>query len=314
MTKYILKRVLMAVITLFVVICITFFLMNAVPGSPWLSEKTPPQATIDALNEKYGLDQPVIVQLGKYLGNILHGDFGNSIKMQKDRPVLEIITAMFPVSATIGIIAILWAILVGVPLGCLAAYKRGTWVDSLLRVICTIGISMPGFVVATILLYLLAGGIPEWKIFPTIFDPTTWTSYVLPCAALGFYPMCYLSRQTRTAMLDSINQEYIKTARAKGLKNKKIIFKHALRNALIPVITYLGPQIAFTLCGGFVVETVFSIPGLGRYFVSSIQNRDYPIIMGTTIFLAAFIIVMNLVVDLLYKLVDPRINLSKGGN
>lgn len=313
MAKYILKRVLMAVITLFVVICLTFFLMNAIPGNPWLSEKTPPQATIDALNEKYGLDQPVIVQLGKYLANIVHGDFGNSIKMQKDRPVLDIITTMFPVSAAIGIVAIVWAILVGVPLGCLAAYKRGTWVDSLLRVICTIGISMPGFVVATILLYLLAGGVEGMKFFPTIFDGSV-RSYVLPCLALGFYPMCYLSRQTRTAMLDSINQEYIKTARAKGLKNKKIIFKHALRNALIPVITYLGPQVAFTLCGGFVVETVFSIPGLGRYFVQSIQNRDYPIIMGTTIFLAAFIIVMNLVVDLLYKLVDPRINLSKGGN
>lgn len=313
MAKYILKRVLMAVITLFIVICLTFFLMNAVPGNPWLSEKTPTQATIDALNEKYGLDQPVIVQLGKYLENLLHLDFGTSIKMQKDRPVLDIITTMFPISAGIGAIAISWAILVGVPLGCLAAYKRGTWIDSLLRVICTLGISMPGFVIATMLLHILTGGIEGLKLFPTMFDGTA-KSYVLPCLALGFYPMCYLSRQTRTAMLDAINQEYIKTARAKGLKNKKIIFKHALRNALIPVITYLGPQIAFTLCGGFVVEKVFSIPGLGRYFISSIQNRDYPLIMGTTIFLAAFIIIMNLIVDLLYKLVDPRINLAKGGN
>ena len=313
MAKYILKRVLMAVITLFIVICLTLFLMNAVPGNPWLSEKTPTQATIDALNAKYGLDQPVIVQLGKYLENLIHLDFGTSIKMQKDRPVLDIILTMFPISAGIGAIAIIWAILVGVPLGCLAAYKRGTWVDSLLRVICTLGISMPGFVVATMLLHLLTGGIEGLKLFPTMFDGTP-KSYVLPCLALGFYPMCYLSRQTRTAMLDAINQEYIKTARAKGLKNKKIIFKHALRNALIPVITYLGPQIAFTLCGGFVVEKVFSIPGLGRYFVMSIQNRDYPLIMGTTIFLAAFIIIMNLIVDLLYKLVDPRINLAKGGN
>lgn len=313
MAKYILKRVLMAVITLFIVICLTFFLMNAVPGNPWLSEKTPTQATIDALNAKYGLDQPLIVQLGKYLENLLHLDFGTSIKMQKDRPVLDIIITMFPISAGIGAIAISWAILVGVPLGCLAAYKRGTWIDSLLRVICTLGISMPGFVIATMLLHVLTGGIEGLKIFPTMFDGTA-KSYVLPCLALGFYPMCYLSRQTRTAMLDAINQEYIKTARAKGLKNKKIIFKHALRNALIPVITYLGPQIAFTLCGGFVVEKVFSIPGLGRYFISSIQNRDYPLIMGTTIFLAAFIIIMNLIVDLLYKLVDPRINLAKGGN
>lgn len=313
MAKYTAKRVVMALLTLLVVACITFFLMNAIPGNPWLSEKTPPQATINALNAKYGLDQPLIVQLGKYLGNLLQGDFGVSIKMQKNRPVLDIILEMFPVSAKVGIVAICWAVVVGVPLGCLAAYKRGTWVDSLLRVVCTIGISMPGFVVATILLHTLCGGIEGFKIFPTIFDGTL-KSYVLPCAALGFYPMCYLSRQTRTAMLDSINQEYIKTARAKGLKNKKIIFKHALRNALIPVITYLGPQIAFTLCGGLVVEKVFSIPGLGRYFIQSIQNRDYPVIMGTTIFLAAFIIVMNLLVDLAYKLVDPRINLSKGGN
>lgn len=313
MAKYILKRVIMAAITLFVVICLTFLLMNAVPGSPWLSERSPSQATIDALNEKYGMNKPTIVQLGLYLKDLAHLNFRESIKMQKDRPVLDIIVKMFPISAKIGIISIAWAVLVGVPLGCLAAYKRGTWVDSLLRVISTIGISIPGFVVATLLLHTLAGG-TGFNLFPAAFVESDWRSYVLPCAALGFYPMCYLSRQTRTSMLDSINQEYIKTARAKGLKNGKIIFKHALRNALIPVITYLGPQIAFTLCGGIVVEQVFNIPGLGRYFVQSITNRDYPLIMGTTIFLAAFIIIMNLVVDLLYKLVDPRINLAKGGN
>ena len=313
MAKYTVRRVIMALVTLTLVACLTFILMNAIPGNPWLSEKTPSEATIQALNAKYGLDKPLPVQLGKYLSNLTHGDFGTSIKMQKNRPVVEIIKEMFPVSAKVGIIAICWAVLVGVPLGCLAAFKRGTWVDSLLRIICTLGISMPSFVVATILLHTLCGGIPGMKIFPALFDGTP-KSYVLPCLALGFYPMCYLSRQTRTAMLDSINQEYIKTARAKGLKNSKIIFKHALRNALIPVITYLGPQIAFTLCGGLVVETVFSIPGLGRYFIQSIQNRDYPLIMGTTIFLAAFIIFMNLVVDLCYKLVDPRINLAKGGN
>ena len=313
MGKYVIKRVLMAVLTLFIVICLTFLLMNAVRGSPWLSERTPSQATIDALNAKYGLDKPVIVQLGLYLQDLAQGDFRESLRMQRDRPVLDIITSMFPISASIGAIAIGWAILVGVPLGCLAAYKRGTWVDSLLRVICTLGISMPGFVVATILLHTLTGGIEGVNLLPALFDGTP-KSYIMPCLALGFYPMCYLSRQTRTAMLDAINQEYIKTARAKGLKNAKIIFKHALRNAMIPVLTYLGPQIAFTLCGGFVVETVFSIPGLGRYFIQSIQNRDYPLIMGTTIFLAAFIIFMNLLVDLLYKVVDPRINLSKGDN
>lgn len=314
MGKYVVKRVGLAFVTIFIVTCVTFLLMNAVPGSPWLSEKTPSAATLAALNAKYGLDQPVIVQLGKYLGNLVQGDFGVSLKMQKDRAVLSIILEMFPVSAKIGALALTWAILVGVPLGCLAAFKRGKLTDSILRVVCTLGISVPGFVVASVLLVLFAGGIASWKVFPTIFDASLgWKTYVLPCLSLGFYPMCYTARQTRSAMLDSLNQEYIKTATAKGLKSNKIIFKHALRNALIPVITYLGPQVAFTLCGGFVVESVFSIPGLGRYFVQSIQNRDYPVIMGTTVFLATFIIMMNVVVDILYKVADPRISLTKGG-
>ena len=313
MGKYFAKRLGMAILTIFLVACLTFLLMNAVPGSPWLSEKTPPETTLAALNAKYGLDKPVYVQLFMYLKNILHGDFGVSLKMQKNRAVLDIIVDMFPVSAKVGALALAWAILVGVPLGCLAAFKRGKLTDSILRVICTLGISMPSFVVASVLLVTLTGN-NALNLFPSIFDPSQgWRAYVLPCFALGFYPMCYTARQTRSAMLDSLSQEYIKTARAKGLKNKKIIFKHALRNALIPVITYLGPQVAFTLCGGFVVESVFSIPGLGRYFVQSIQNRDYPVIMGTTIFLAAFIILMNLVVDLLYKVADPRISLAKGG-
>ena len=313
MGKYFLKRLGMALVTIFLVACVTFLLMNAVPGSPWLSEKTPSEATLAALNAKYGLDKPVHVQLLMYLKNLLHGDFGVSLKMQRNREVTSIILEMFPVSANIGAIALAWAVLVGVPLGCLAAFKRGKLTDSILRVVCTLGISMPSFVVASVLLVVFAGG--ALKLFPTIFDASQgWRSYVLPCFALGFYPMCYTARQTRSSMLDALNQEYIKTARAKGLKNSKIIFKHALRNALIPVITYLGPQVAFTLCGGFVVESVFSIPGLGRYFVQSIQNRDYPVIMGTTIFLSTFIILMNVVVDILYKVADPRINLTKGGD
>ena len=313
MGKYFAKRLGMALVTIFLVTCVTFLLMNAVPGSPWLSEKTQSEATLAALNAKYGLDKPVHVQLLMYLKNLLHGDFGVSLKMQRNREVTSIILEMFPVSAKIGAIALAWAVLVGVPLGCLAAFKRGKLTDSILRVVCTLGISMPSFVVASVLLVVFAGG--ALKLFPTIFDASQgWRSYVLPCFALGFYPMCYTARQTRSSMLDALNQEYIKTARAKGLKNSKIIFKHALRNALIPVITYLGPQVAFTLCGGFVVESVFSIPGLGRYFVQSIQNRDYPVIMGTTIFLSTFIILMNVVVDILYKVADPRINLTKGGD
>ncbi len=314
MAKYSLKRLGMAVLTLFVVACLTFLLMNSIPGSPWLSEKTPSPATIEALNAKYGLDKPLIVQLGKYFQNLLKGDLGVSLKMQKNREVVQIIKEMFPVSASIGFFALLWAVLVGVPLGCIAAYNRGNRIDGLLRIISTIGISMPSFVVASLLLTTFAGNNEALRFFPTIFDSSLgFKSYVLPCFSLGFYPMCYIARQSRSSMLDALSQDYIKTARAKGLKNAPIIFKHALRNALIPVITYLGPQIAFTFCGGFVVEKVFSIPGLGRYFIQSILARDYPVIMGTTIFLAAFIILMNLLADLLYKVVDPRISLSEGG-
>ena len=311
MAKYILKRILMAVFTVFMVATLTFFLMKAVPGNPFLSEKEPPQSVIDALNEKYGLNKPMYVQYLKYMGGLIRGDLGASVKMQKDYPVAKIISTMFPVSAAIGFFAILWAVLAGVPLGCLAAYCRGRPTDSGLRVVCTVGISMPSFVVASLLLFVLCGGM--LNIFPVIFEKDDWKSYVLPCFSLGFYPMCYIARQSRAAMLDSLSQEYIKTARAKGLKTGRIIFKHALRNALLPVLTYLGPQVAFTLCGGFVVESVFTIPGLGKYFVQSINNRDYPVIMGTTIFLASFIIVMNLAVDLLYKVVDPRISLGREG-
>lgn len=316
MAKYILKRVVMAIITVLIVSCVTFLLMMSVPGSPFASEKalTPQQqATLDA---KYGFDKPLPIQMVNYLKNALHGDLGESLKMQKGRPVAEIIADMFPISAKIGVIALAWAVVVGILLGCLAAYYRGKWVDSLLRVVCTLGISMPGFVVASFLLILFCSPVgPELlKSFEltAIFNPDLGAkAYFMPCFALGLYPMCYTARLTRSSMLDAINQEYIKTARAKGLKTGKIIFKHALRNALIPVLTYLGPQVAFTLCGGFVVEKVFTIGGLGRYFVQSVSNRDYPVIMGTTIFLASFIIIMNLLVDILYKVVDPRITLGK---
>lgn len=315
MVKYTIKRVLMALLTVFIVACLTFFMMQAAPGNPWLAEKTPPQSVIDQLNMKYGLDKPVSEQFVIYMNNLIHRDLGVSIKTQKNRPVSDIIAEKFPLSAKIGIIAVAWAVVVGVPLGCLAAYRRGKLTDSILRIVCTMGVSLPSFVVATVLMVLFCGGVEAWTIFPGTYNPANgaW-GLLLPCFCLGLYPMCYVARLTRSSMLDAINQEYIKTARAKGLKTAPIIFKHALRNALIPVITYLGPLTAFTLCGGFVVEKVFGIPGLGQFFVKSIQALDYPLIMGTVIFLAAFIVFMNLAVDLLYKVVDPRINLAKGDN
>ena len=314
MAKYVVKRVIMALVTILVVACVTFLLMMSVPGSPFNDEKITEQqrAQMDA---KYGLDKPLVIQMANYMKGALKGDLGVSLKMQKDRPVLEIIVEKFPLSAKIGVVALIWAVLVGVPLGCLAAYNRGKWIDSLLRVISTLGISMPGFVVATFLLIIFCNEDSPLKFLgiQTIFDESLGIrAYFMPCLALGLYPMCYIARLSRSSMLDALGQDYIKTARAKGLATPKIIFKHALRNGMIPVITYLGPLTAFTLCGGFVVETVFTIPGLGRYFVQSVQNRDYFLIMGTTIFLATLVIMMNLVVDILYKLVDPRIDLAKG--
>ena len=316
MAKYIVKRVVMAIITILVVACVTFVLMMSVPGSPFNDEKITPEQKAQ-MEAKYGLNDPLPAQMMRYLGGIItRGDFGVSLKMQKDRPVLDIITEKFPLSASIGVVALLWAIAVGIPLGCLAAYNRGKWIDSLLRVICTLGVSMPGFVVATFLLLLFCtdGGPFRFLQISVIFDPAKdgLKAYLMPCLALGLYPMCYIARLTRSSMLDALGQDYIKTARAKGLLTPKIIFKHALRNAVIPVITYLGPLTAFTLVGGFVVETVYTIPGLGRYLVQSVQNRDYFIIMGTTIFLASLVVIMNLVVDILYRVVDPRIDLTKG--
>ena len=310
MMKFIAKRVAQALIVIFLITCITFLLMNLVPGGPFLSEKSPPPQVIAALEAKYGLDKPVPVQLKNYIVHVLKGDFGVSMKMQRNRPVTTIIKEMFPISAKVGVIALAGAVLIGVPIGCIAAYNRGSWIDSMLRVVTTIGVSIPGFVVATVLLILFGS---VWKILPTI-GLTSWKSYIMPCFSLAFYPMCYIGRLARSSMLDVINQEYIRTALAKGVPSVTIVFKHALRNAFIPVLTYLGPLTAYILTGGFVVETVFNIPGLGRYFVQSIINRDYTIIMGTTIFLAAFIVIMTLVVDILYKAVDPRIDLMKGGS
>ena len=308
MIKYLLRRILMGVVALLAVSAITFFIMNLVPGGPFLSEKAPTAAVLAKLEEKYGLDKPIYVQYFNWLGDIARGDFGVSFKMQKNRPVTTIIKDMFPVSLKVGTYAMLWAIVFGVVFGCIAAYNRGGIVDSILRVVTTMGVVLPTFVTASILLVVFA----NVKIFPSIVGATApWYAYILPCFTLGLNPMCNIARYTRSSMLDSLGQDYIRTAYAKGVSGSSVIFKHALRNALIPVVSYIGPMVAYVLTGGFVVETVFSIPGLGRYFVQSISNRDYPIIMGTTMFLAAFVILMTLFVDVLYRVIDPRIDLAK---
>lgn len=311
MAGYILKRIAVSILTLLLIMCITFLLMNAVPGSPFLTEKSTPEMIAKA-NAKYGLDKPLYVQFFNYIKNYLRGDMGTSLKMQEGTAVAKIIfqEGKFTLSFKLGICAVILAVIVGVPLGCLAAYNRGKWVDSVLRVVTTLGVAVPSFVLCAVLLIFLG---VRLKWVPVISGSLeSWKDYIAPVIGLSFYPMCYVSRLTRTSMLDAINQDYIRTARAKGLKNRFILFKHALRNSLIPVITYLGPMTAGIVTGGFVVEQTFQIPGLGKYFISSILNRDYPIIMATTVVLAALVIFMNLVVDIAYKLVDPRISLTKG--
>ena len=305
---YILKRAGLVVITLLLIIILTYILMNTVPGGPFLSEKSVSARVLQELEAKYGLDKPLPVQIKNYIVSILKGDMGVSLKMQKNRPIRTIIGEMFPVSARIGGIAIIWAIIVGISFGCVAAYWRGKWQDSLLQIVTTIGIAFPGFVVATVLLIVFAGGV--WRIFPSAGLTQGPLSYVLPCFTLGLAPMCSIARYTRSSMLESLSKSYIKTARSYGLSIPQIIFKHALRNALIPVVTYLGPMIAAILTGGFVVESVFNIPGLGRYFIQSISNRDYPLIMGTTIFFATLVIIMSFIVDIIYRIIDPRIQLE----
>lgn len=307
MAKYIGKRIIWALITVLLITFITFMLMNAIPGGPFLGEKGVSQNVLDALNAKYGLDKPLLVQYKNYLVNAIQGDLGVSLKMQLNKSVMKIILQQFPVSARLGGISILFAIISGIPLGCVAAYHRGKTLDGFIRVITTLGVAIPSFVLATTVM-ILFGVKLGW--LPTM-GLTSPIHYILPCFALGFYPACYIARLTRSSMLDVLNQDYIRTAKAKGLNPAVITFKHALRNSLIPVVTYLGPLIAFTLTGSLVIESVFSIPGIGRYFIQSISNRDYPIIMGTTIFLAVLIVALNLIVDIAYKFIDPRIQLSK---
>ena len=309
MLVYIVKRLAAAVATVLLIMTITFFLMNTVPGSPFLTEKSTPQQ-IELANQKYGLDKPLPVQLKNYIVNYLHGDLGVSLKMQEGTEVKTILfkQGKFELSIKLGLLAVLVSVLFGIPLGCIAAYKRGTWIDGFLRVITTVGVAIPTFVLAATLLIIFAVKL-HW--LPTLSGSlTSWKAYVMPVMALSFYDICYIAKLTRTSMLDAINQDYIRTARAKGVKNKWIVLKHALRNSLIPVITFLGPLTAFIITGSFVVETTFSIPGLGKYFIESVINRDYTIIMATTVVVSILVIVMNLVVDIAYKIVDPRITLS----
>ena len=304
MAKFIIKRTLSALLTLFIVATLTFFLMNMIPGGPFQSEKIN-EKMLTIIHEKYGLDKPLFSQYLAYMGNLVRGDLGISYKRQ-GFTVNEIIAMKFPISAKLGVVTIIWSLVSGTLLGIAAAANHNKIIDRIAMLLCTLGIAVPSFVVGTSLIYLFAINL---GIFP-YSSLNTPLHYVLPVIALSFQPMSYIARLMRSNMIEALDQDYVKTARAKGLSTFKTVFKHAMRNTIIPIITYLGPMTAGVLTGGFVTERIFDIKGLGSYFVESIGNRDYPMIMGTTIFFAALIIAANLIVDILYHVVDPRIKVE----
>lgn len=302
---YILKRVGLAVLTVWVVITVTFFVMRAVPGGPFVGEKAASPAVEAALKAKYGLDKPLSEQYFTYLKDIVTDlDFGPSLK-QRGRDVIDIIGEGLKVSAKLGVIAAGIALVIGVILGAVAALKRNSFIDRVIMVITTAFVSMPSFIMGSLLLIIFAVWI---SLLPANGDAAG--GLILPIFTLSLSPMAHITRLTRSSMLDVLGQDYIRTAKAKGVSGKNIIFKHALKNSLIPVITYFGPMLAYIVTGSLVVEQIFAVPGIGRAFVNSITGRDYPLIMGTTIVLATLIVVMNLLSDILYKIVDPRINLE----
>ena len=301
---YILKRIVMAVFTLWAVITITFFVMHAVPGGPLTREKAISAEAQAALNAKYGLDKPLFEQYTTYLVDAVHGNFGPSIK-QRGRMVTDIIADGMKTSAKIGIIALIIATFFGIVFGAIAALRRNTLFARAIMVMTTAFVSMPSFIMGSLLLILFSiklGWLPA--------NGAAKNGLILPIITLSLYPMSYITRLTRSSMLDVLGQDYIRTAKAKGVSERNVIVHHALKNSLIPVITYFGPELAYIVTGSLVVEQIFAVPGIGRYFVNSITGRDYTLIMGTTIILAALIVIMNLVSDIMYKIVDPRINLE----
>ena len=295
----------MGVLSVFIVATLTFFLMNLVPGGPFVAEKSISKAAQEALAQKYGLDKPLIEQYVNYMSDFIKGDMGPSLR-QRGREVSDIIFSKFPVSAGLAGIAVAVSLIIGIPLGCISAYNRGKFWDNFIIVLATCGIAIPSFISSVLLLYTFGS---KLNILPSV-GLNSAAAYIMPVTALSIYPTAYITRLMRSSLLDVMGQDYIRTARAKGLSNFKVIFKHALRNAILPVVTYVGPMLAGLMTGSFVVEKIFSIPGLGRDFVSAIVQRDYTMIMGTTIVLATLIIAANVVVDILYKIIDPRIKLK----
>ena len=307
MTRYVFRRLGGAIIILWVIITVTFALMHAIPGGPFTTEKKLPPQVKASIEAKYHLDDPVWKQYGDYLGGVITGDLGPSYKYE-GRSVNDIISDAFPISAQLGLLSLMVAVAGGIAAGAISAMRPNGIVDYAVTILSTIGISVPTFIIGAVLVYVVGFEL-GW------FPVALWRgpSYmVLPVLTLAAQPMAFIARLTRSGLLDVYQQEYIRTARAKGLSSWTILTTHALGNAILPVITYLGPLAASLLTGSFIVETIFAIPGLGQYFVTSIYNRDYTVILGITIFYSALVVFLNILVDMIYPLIDPRVTTEEG--
>lgn len=302
MFVFLARRILTIFATLFVLATLTFFLLRLVPGGPFDSEKALPPDIKANVEAKFGLDKPLLVQYANYLAGITRFDFGPSFRYI-GREVSEIILDTLPTSMELGVYSIFLAVLLGIPLGILSAYRQNTWIDFSAMFLAVAGISLPSYFVAAIMVYVFSlqlGWFP-----PALWEE--WVHKVLPTITLGTRPAALIARLTRAALLESIRSDYVRTARAKGLSESRVILKHALRNSLIPVITLLGPLTAYVVTGTFVIEYIYAIPGMGKYFIDAVTNRDYPLIMGVTMVFGFMLVFANLIVDLAYAIIDPRI-------
>lgn len=306
MAKYIIKRLIMSLITIWLIITLVFFLMRLMPGSPFTGERAVPPQVLANMKARFGLDKPLFQQYTMYMAGVVKGDLGPMMK-KPGFTVSENIAYLFPTSAKLGAVAVGMALIVGMTLGILAGFNRGKVIDRVVMILATVGISIPGFVFASLLLLVLG---LRMKLLP-IMGLGSWKNYIMPAMALSGYSIAFIARITRSRLLDVIKSDFIRTAKAKGLSSVRVILGHALRNTLIPVVTYLGPLIAGVLTGSFAIEKIFAIPGLGSEFVTAINQRDYTMLLGVIIFYAIFLILINFVVDLLYVVIDPRIKIDE---
>ncbi|MDD2282958.1 MAG: ABC transporter permease [Eubacteriales bacterium] len=306
MLEFLVRRLLSAILAIWIVITVTFFVMHAIPGGPFQKDKVLLPAIKENIEKRYKLNDPLLVQYKDYLGNLLKGDLGPSFKY-RGQTVNGIIAARFPVSLQLGLVAFAIAITLGISAGILAALNQGRLLDYLTMSFSTLGVSIPSFILGTLLMLILSyrlGWLPA----------ATWGTplhIIMPAISLAALPTAYIARLTRSSMLDVLNQDYMKTAKAKGLPQRRVVWIHAIKNAIIPVLTYSGPLLAGIITGTFVVENIFAVPGLGKHFVTSIYNRDYTVILGMTVFYSTFLIGLNMLVDIAYSLFDPRIKLAE---